>query len=87
MNPDLPKILPSPSQLPDLKGTSNHDLDSPGHLSGAPAGQPVEAALVGKAQVAAHLALLHPFSPCLGLHPGREQEDLVQDTLLYVLKT
>tara|TARA_B100000780_G_C20679320_1_gene270354 strand:+ start:235 stop:363 length:129 start_codon:yes stop_codon:yes gene_type:complete len=42
---------------------------------------------VGKAQVAAHLALLHPFSPCLGLHPGREQEDLVQDTLLYVLKT
>ena len=32
-------------------------------------------------QVAAHLALLHPFSPCLGLHQGREQEDLVQDAL------
>ena len=30
MNPDLPKILPSPSQLTDLKGTANHDLDSPG---------------------------------------------------------
>ena len=47
----------------------------------------MEAALVGEAQVAAHLALLHPFSSCLGLHPGREQEDLVQDALIYVLKT
>jgi len=37
--------------------------------------------------LAALLALMHPFSSCLGLHPGREQKDLVQDALIYVLKT
>ena len=37
MNPDLPKIPPSPSQLTDLKETANHDLDSPVMVARGPA--------------------------------------------------